>query len=968
MTPISRRSKLALSLSLALLSGAALTSPQLHAQDAVPQQTEAADPGQTINLDSIDVTGSRIKGADMATQVPILSITSKDLENTGLTSVGDILQQLSSSGSALNTKFSSAGNFGFPPNGAGVGTGSATLDLRNLGSGRVLILVDGVRWVNESSASGVSGSVDLNTIPASIIERIEILQDGASALYGSDAIAGVLNIITKRKQDGASANYYIGTYPDLNGGTTSQSNLSFGASTDKLDFFTDISYVKQEVLNASEWDRAARECIPGTGLANCSAATPYGRLRFVDPNTGLTRDITVNDGVAPGKTNYATDYHTFTNDDRYNYGGVNKLLTPSERAGLFVSARYHFTPSTTGYVRALYNNRRSRSEAAAQSLGFGPSGTTMATTIVGAADNIYNPFGFDLDPETNLISVSRRVTEAGNRVFTQEVDTLQLNAGLEGAFALGDRDFYWDVNFANGNNRAKQRVTGTMNMTHVKKALGSPDGCLAIEGCVPLNVYGGPGSITQEMLDYISVVEHDNSQNKIRLWSANLSGSIATLPAGDLAFAAGAEHRNYAGSYEPDALIVSGESNNVPSLPTHGKYSINEFYLELNAPLLADVPGFKALDLSAATRYSDYSSFGGTTNSKLGIRWQIYDDLTLRSTWAEGFRAPSIGELYGALSRFDATIQDPCSADAVGFAQVAANCAALGVPAGYIQSGRQVGVQTGGNEQLKPETSKSLTIGAVYSPSWAQNASWSRKLDFNLGFYRINLDGAVQALDAQSRLIRCVNAGNPGAEACANIVRSRTGDFAQFDNLLLNLGSIETSGFDFGFNWQGPETSIGSFHADWSNTYVSKFEAIDATGRREPRTVGVELTDTGMPRLTSNLRVGWAHNAWTVDTTLRYLSSMKESCAGAAGFPICDNDAIAPNFPVGTHTLGSTLYQDLRASWKLPTSLDLTLTAGINNLWNKEPPICVSCSLNGYDASNYDLPSRFAYVRATLNF
>jgi iron complex outermembrane receptor protein len=592
----------------------------------------------------------------------------------------------------------------------------------------------------------------------------------------------------------------------------------------------------------------------------------------------------------------------------------------------------------------------------------------MATTIVLAADNIYNPFGFALDPATNLISVSRRAIEAGNRIFIQEVDTFQLNAGLEGTFSLGKQGFYWDVNFGNGNNRAKQRVTGTMNMSHVKKALGSPSGCLAIEKCVPLNLFGAPGSITKEMLDYIGFIEHDNSQNKLQLWSANLSGTVVTLPAGDLAFAAGAEHRNYSGSYEPDALIVSGESNNVPSLPTHGKYSINEYYVELNAPLLADLPGFKALDLSAATRYSDYSTFGGTTNSKLGLRWQIYDDLTLRGTWAQGFRAPSIGEVYGALSRFDATIQDPCSADHVNFAQVAANCHALGVPVGYIQSGRQVGVQTGGNENLKPETSRSLTMGAVYSPSWAANTSWSSKLDFNLGYYRIDLEGAIQALDAQSRLNRCVASGSSSSEPCTNIVRSRTGDFAQFDNLLLNLGTVKTSGFDFGFTWRGPQTSIGSFSADWNNTYVQKFEAIDANGRREPRTVGVELSDSGMPRLNSTFHLGWAHKAWTVDTTVRYTSALKESCAGAAGFPICDSAAKAPNRPNGTHVLDATFYQDLRASWKLPTSLDLTLTAGINNLWNKEPPACVSCSLNGYDASNYELPSRFAYVRASLKF
>lgn len=959
MVSLVRRSRLASSVSIALLFSTGCLSSAAAA-------TGAAD--DAVTLKSVEVTGSRIKGADMATQVPVLAITAEDLAATGLTSVGDILQQLTSSGSALNTKFSNAGNFGFPPDGSGVGSGSATLDLRHLGSGRVLVLVDGVRWVNESSGSGVSGSVDLNTIPASIIERIEILQDGASALYGSDAIAGVLNIITKRKQDGVSINSYWGTYPGLNGGTTTQNNISFGGSTDKLDFFADISYVTQKVISSAEWDRAANECIPGTGMVNCSASSPYGRYRFVDPITGRTRDLTVNRGVAPGLPNYASDYHTFTNADRYNYGPDNKLLTPSERGGIFVSARYNVAADVTWYVRGLYNNRRSNSQAAPQSIGFGPTGTTMSTTISVPADHPFNPFGFALDPRTNLISVSRRVVEAGNRLFRQDVDTYTLNTGLEGSFGFGDRDYYWDVNAGVGNNRATQVVTGTHNVANIKNALGPAANCLASEGCVPLNIFGGPGSITPEMLNYILHTERSSSQNKLRAFSANLSGSLLTLPAGDVAFALGGESRSYFGSYDPDALVVAGKSNNVPSLPTRGEYDIREAYLELNAPILAGITGFKALDLSLATRYSDYSTFGGTNNSKVGLRWQINDDLTLRGTWAQGFRAPSIGEVYGSLSRFDATLQDPCSADHPNFASVAANCAALGVPAGYIQSGRQVGVQTGGNKDLKPEESTSLTLGAVYSPGWAQNVGWADKFDIELGYYRVKLEGAVQALDAQTRLNRCIASGSNSSEACSNIVRSRTGEFSQFDNLLLNLGSIVTSGYDFGVNWQGPETSLGRFSLNFLGTYVAEFHAVDATGRVEPRTVGVELNNTAIPRVTATARGGWDYKDWNFHTSVRYTSRLKESCAGAAGFPICDSAALAPNRRSGTHEMDATVYQDVRASWKVPGPYALVLTAGINNVWDKEPPICVSCSLNGFDASTYDLPSRFFYLQAGLKF
>ncbi|MEO8746201.1 MAG: TonB-dependent receptor plug domain-containing protein, partial [Rhodanobacter sp.] len=222
MTKILRRGKLALSLSMALAAGAALQSPLLHAQNAAPPPPTAsadtqAQSSQTVNLQAVQVTGTRIKGADMATQAPVLSISGASLEKSGLTSIADILQQVTSAGAALNTKFSMAGNFGAPPDGGGSGSGSAAMDLRNLGSGRLLVLVDGIRWVNETSGSGMSGSVDLNTIPASIIDRIDILQDGASSLYGSDAISGVVNIITKRSQNGAAVSTYYGSYPSLNG-------------------------------------------------------------------------------------------------------------------------------------------------------------------------------------------------------------------------------------------------------------------------------------------------------------------------------------------------------------------------------------------------------------------------------------------------------------------------------------------------------------------------------------------------------------------------------------------------------------------------------------------------------------------------------------------------------------------------------------------------------------------------------
>ena len=958
----SRRNALASALALALVA----TALPAAAQDST---TSTANPQQATKLETIEVTGSRIKGADMATQVPVITISSADIEKTGLTSVGDILQQLSSSGSALNTKFNSAGNFGFPPDGSGVGSGSATLDLRNLGAKRVLVLVDGIRWVNESSASGVSAAVDLNTIPASIIDRIEILQDGASSLYGSDAIAGVVNIITKHSQKGASANVYTGAYNNVSGGQTTNANVSFGGSTDRLEFFADFSYLKQKGISSGEYGPASEECVPGTGLANCSSGTPTGRLIFTDPS-GTEHDVTLN-GPVSGVPSFPGDYHDFSTADRYNFAARNLLLTPNERKGVFAQTRYHVTDSITWYARGLYNHRTSLNQAAPEPIFLGPGAGTggLADTVGVDATNPYNPFGYTLDADPvngNLALIGRRPVEGGPRRYSQDVDTYTFGTGLEGSFGVGEHDFYWDVNYANGNNKASQTVTGTYNIAHIQRALGPVADCTG--SCVPMNIFGGPGTLTPEMLQYIQYIEHDTSNNKLNLWTANLSGELFNLPAGPLAFAAGYEHRNYSGAYQPDAVVVAGETNGVPSLPTSGSYSINEYYLELNAPLLADLPGFKALDLSAATRYSDYSTFGGTTNNKFGLRWQVYDDLTLRGTWAEGFRAPSIGELFGSPARFDATLQDPCSAP-IADPTLAANCVALGAPAGYSQPNSQISVRTGGNRLLNPESSRSLTWGAVYSPGWAMDTAWSSKLDFTLGYYRIDLDDAIQALDAQTKLDRCAASGDLTSEFCAGIHRNPTGTIDAFDNTLQNLGTIHTDGYDFSVLWRGPQTDIGQFRANWDSTYVASYVAKNGVGAREPRTVGIEVTDSAIPRLTSNVGLGWSQGGWSVDYKLRYISALREDCAGAAGFPICNHpDEVAPNRPNGTHYLAATTYSDLRASWKLPTELDLTLTAGINNLFNKQPPICVSCSLNGYDASTYDLPSRFTYVQASVKF
>ena len=966
------RSRRLTAIMLSALASAALTV--LHAGLALAQD-KGGDDAQT--LQAIEVTGSRIRKAEVEGQTPVLTITSKDIEATGLGSIGDVIQRLSVSGSSLNTKFNSAGNFGFPPDGGGVGSGSTTISLRNLGAKRTLILVDGLRWVNESSASGVSAAVDLNTIPASIVERIEILKDGASSLYGSDAIAGVINIITKKKQDGLGLHIYGGDY-SVGDGKTYSGNVSIGGSTDKFDFFMDISRFKQNGISSNDWDQS-RFPVPGAGLSGGSSATPYTRYLFDTPNGedfgGLCAEgfcnITAN-GVAPagGVQSFPGGFHGFGTPDRFNFAPYNLLLTPQDRTGIFAQGTYHITDHVNFYLKGLYNTRDSTNQAAPEPIFLGQqfcAARDLCYRVGVDATNPYNPFGFTLDGNSSDFGLGRRPVEGGPRIFRQTVDTKYYATGINGDFGFSDHQFFWDVNYVNSTNSASQTVNGTYNIRHIMNALGPVADCTA--PCVPLNLFGGPGTITPEMLNYIQFVENDRSKQELEVWTANISGNLVQLPAGSLDVAAGYEHRKLNGSYTPDSVVTAGDSNGVPSGPTSGGYSVNEYYLELNVPLLADLAFARHLDLSAATRYSDYSNFGGTTNNKLGFRWQVVDDFTFRGTWAEGFRAPSIGELFGTFSRFDATLADPCSGN------VTANCSTLGVPPGFTQNNPQISIITGGEQGLKPETSKSLTLGGIYSPSWAENTNWSQKLDFELTYYHHKIDDAIQAPDAQTQLNRCVATLDP--LFCNGITRAANGSINGFTNTLRNLGTIDTKGYDFGVNWIGNDTGIGRFGANWQLTYTQDYSAIASdTGQAEPRTVGVEVTDSGIPKYRSTLNLNWALADWTASWTLRYISDLTESCGGSDngfrdiptcsdpnGGPVVDSSGVS-----GLNHLGGVTYHDVRVSWKLPVRYEMSISGGVNNIFAKDAPICISCSLNGYDASTYDLPGRFSYIEASVRF
>lgn len=967
---------------------------------------------------TVVVTGSRIRQDPLNQPAPVITMNDADIAKSGLTNVGDILQRLPVSGGGLNTKFNTSGNVGFPPDGGGVGAGATTADLRHLGAKRVLVLVDGIRWVNESSASGLSAATDLNTIPTSIIDHIEVLQDGASSIYGSDAIAGVINIITKKGFNGLEFSGYNGGF-DKGDGQLQQFNIASGTNTDTLSAFFSVSYLNQE--RVSSGDRAISSFpTPGLGhcTSRCSSGTPQGRFFFTDPNTGQSLNLTINDGVTgipfydptiPAGADRTDDFHNFTTpNDRFNFQPFNLITTPSERLGVYAQGETHLNDNVRFYMKGLFNNRKSTNQAAPEPIFVGPEagnggGNLLDITQVDRL-NPYNPFGFTLNLSTDTSTggtdyfIGRRPLEGGPRIFEQNVNTWYVGGGFRGDFEAGSRQFYWDLNAVWSRNHADQTTHGSYNARKIKEALGPggldaagnaacgvPDGTgLVVDPiprCVPLNLFGGQGAagegtITRDMLNFIQPVLHDTSEQELRDFTANIGGTIVPLPAGDLAFSVGAEYRKHSGFYIPDAIYGAGDSAGVPSGPTQGEFNVKEYYGELQVPLLKDKPGADLLQLSGALRSSDYSTFGSTTTAKVGLNWRPVADLLLRGTYAEGFRAPGVGELFGTFARFDATLADPCSdyTGALGGgspapAQVQANCLALGVPATYAQFNSQISVFTGGNTALQPESSDGYTYGLVYSPRWAEGASWSKSMSFEFTYYDIKLKNTIQARDAQAQLDGC--ALTLDSVLCNGITRTSGGVIDGFNNTLLNLGSTKTKGYDLNVNWGLPQTSIGTFTLQWQNTWLDTFleTSPTATGSASIERRGKQRgsPSAAYPSWKSFLTADWTLRGWSAAATLRYTSAIDEPCRGADKLGVCTNPNPAPT--PDTNTMKATTYLDLQASWA-PEAFDnkWTFSVGANNVLNQDPPNCFSCELNSFDGATYDIPGIFWYARAVARF
>ncbi|HEU5398055.1 MAG TPA: TonB-dependent receptor [Gammaproteobacteria bacterium] len=938
---------------IALMCGVASGLAGRAALAADAAQSTATDQNSTAQLGKIEVTGTKIKRTETETAQPITMITAQEIKSSGLTTIGQVIQKLTSTGASLSTLDNFGGNFQF------TGGGQSTVDLRNLGSVRVLVLVNGRRWV-----SGLDDTVDLNTIPASVIDHVEVLQDGASAIYGSDAIAGVVNIITVKNYNGSEANAYMGIY---NGdshwdGKTQSYDFTTGSSNDKSGMLFNASYTNQDGIFSKDRN-ISKEPVIGEGNAGGSSGLPNGRFFVVAPATGP------NSGVCPAGTacdltydpTVPSQYRDFVSkgptSDRFNYAPYNYVLTPEERYAAFFQGYSDLSDNITFKADMMYTHRDSHQQAAPEPLFFSSSSITIDIP----ANQKYNPFGFDLNAgnpskPVTLGLAGLRMVANGVRTYHEKEDVFHIDMGLNGFFNAGSSEWDWDFNYGYSNDDEIDVNGGHFDVSHLRLALGDPTICAAVAGCVPLDIFHGPGGMTPAMLNYAAYTAQNQFTNTQRVYNADISnGDLAELPGGPMGLAVGAEVLEHDGSFLPDSVAQNGyDSFNPgrPVLPTQGRETSKAVYAETDLPLMGGVPGVKLLDLDLAGRNTHYNTFGSSNTYRWGLKWQPNNDWLVRASWSQGFRAPTIQDLFSAGSNLSANITDPCTnTDPVtGNALTpAATCALKGVPA-YAQPNAQINTLEIGNPHLKPETSISRTIGFVYSPDWAPG------FNLNADYYKIEVDNTIQPASGQVILNGCYTAtlATSNAADCALITRTAFGDVQTIDDLVQNVGTTTTSGIDVSASYVFPSTASGDYKISLDETHIKSYQQVfpNATG---PATVtelaGVERGGSvfpfGVPHDKAKVALDWSAGNWSAQYALRYVSHLEE-------------------VPTGAH-IGATTYHDVQGSYKLD-SLNTTFTLGVRNLWGKVPPSSTVQELNNFDPTLYDIPGRFVYGRISVNF
>jgi iron complex outermembrane recepter protein len=882
-----KQQRIALAIRTALVLGScALTtvavaqtssSDQQNAAPAAPQTNSPAPSGttqgntnnKTVTLQGITVTGSLIRSVDVETAQPVTELSHEALQQQGFVSVGSILQNVPSVGSSGTSQASALGNI--------VGQYAS---LRGLGAPRTLILVDGQRYTTD-----IFGQTDLSTLPSSLIDNVEILQDGASSIYGSDAIAGVINIHTKNV-DGLYVDTYNSTYSPGNYGKQSQFSLTGGKKFSRGSFTFNVTAQNINQIMASQgWFSKNGLAIPSSSpyYPQSTGASDYGQIIGATGPNGAAIAIPgqvvspVNNSLLPMVVNMGgnglniADYHpdaagvqypspypggSFAND--YGNQAYQNTLVPNSRLrSYFLKGDYKITDHITANFTGTYNTNNSSTYiggygissstpadgpnlAAALGLPAGSLGSAWFPVV--SPNSYYNPL------PGNSVSFVLPLAQP-DRVTVNNIKQYGFRLGLDGDFSLGENEFNWDAGYSDYKYIQDSGGPGNLNLVHLYEALGpsfmgsngqvqcgTPGNVIA--GCVPLNVFSGAGGLTPAEINYLNYNTFTHSWSQQRQVQANLSGDMFTFPnslgAGDATFAVGGDHRDVSGGVTPDIYTQEGLNTNLQQNPGSGSYGINEAYAEVNLPLLKELPGAQLFDIDISHRLSHYSNFGTTNNNSYKIAYKPIDDLLVRASYGTGFRAGSISNLYGGTQQSFTTYTDPCDTN---FGAAATN--SLVEQRCLSGIGSLKGVGPGFTQTTVTGTSITSNAGAQSTTPYLTGANANLKPEtsksYTFGFVYSPSWLTGFNVNADYYRIRVNNVITlPSANSilnncyvlgelnqCDQFQRAANGQVINLLQAVINEGFVDERGIDLGMSYLFPDTPVGKFKIDTTATYIT---------------------------------------------------------------------------------------------------------------------------------------------------
>lgn len=908
-----KRNHLALAIGALLYAGIANTS-YAQAADAAPTSSDTTPPEATT-LDTVTVTGSHIKRAQISGVGPVTVIDKEAIQRSGAISVETLLQRLPAA----------AGFAGNQTNAywADNGYGTTQVNLRGLGINRTLVLLNGRRVVN--GGTGANSAVDLNIIPVALIERIEVLKDGASAIYGADAVAGVVNIITKKRFDGIEASVRYGQTFQQDG-EEGAVDLAWGMTSDRGSIMAGINYSESGTVNMA--DRAPCGLGESDGKLVCvgSSSTIGGRAVLADGRrVNFNQDP---NGDGDFYETYSSAKHNFNSNPYLN------AVNPIKRLSFSTFGNLSLTDNVRVFTELMYTNRQSDQIATPGTLG-------LYRPINIAATHPTNPTGQD------LLLQRRRLLEGGVREFFQDVNTFRTVLGLQGQFGAS---WDWSAAFNWGRNTGVDGSTNVANLDRVDQTLDTSVCSNAPGAAIPCADYLGYGDVTQEVLDYILFTTRDNGGNEQKSFTANLSGELFELPAGPVGVATGVEIRKERGWRDPDSLTVLGIANTNQQDPIAGEYTAKEAFAEIAVPLLKDKLLAQSLTLNAAVRYSSYDLFGNDTNYKVGLDWQVVPSLKVRANYSTAFRIPNVPELFGGISEGNLTTTDPCSgwSNLPPSSVLYQNCQASGVPVGYTQLGNTVLTTGGGNVNLQPEDAKTLTVGVVWTPTFVSD------LTLTLDYFNIKIDNAIQRIDGSTKLAICYDTPGLAHPFCgsSNFTRNPlTGEIDFLSAQPVNAATERVSGVDLGALYQ---FSLADWNAtlNWDISYLKNYDVRPFQGADEIHYAGKITGGRGSyAQWRSFGALTLVRGPWSGSYSVQYIGSA--------------DDINASPGDIGDHAPSLT-YHNAQVKYAVNKSFDVAF--GIDNLFDKAPPFIQSWTDANTDTMTYDLMGRRWNAKATYRW